>query len=897
MSLGGATEASIWSIYYPVHEVDPESKSIPYGRPLANQRFHVLDADLAPCPVWVTGELYIGGIGLAIGYWRDPEKTDARFILHPETGERLYRTGDWGRYLPDGDIEFLGRDDLQVKVQGHRIEIAEVEAALLSHPVVGSCAVAAVGERGGDKSLVAYLVPRESGETNGVPSHPVGTRQTARRKNGSWTLRTACSSASRNPGCWRRTTATPCCRSPRGPAESLDRLYFAHRRRQAFRRGTTPPRGPHRLARKPLAIHDPRRHLPEISISVGGRTLPCAGLPLCEARWRDGPARWDVLLSSQDARLADRLGRRRLESSIHVPANQQLFDSSAFSVFLVGQLQAIAPMYGTLARDFCLLEAGYIGQLLCTAAPPLEIGLCPIGACRESPVREALELEDSQILLHSFLGGLACPDAVDAARTGGEAPPVMATPIAPLRPPGIGPDRNGASAASAPCRPAAGHSSLIEDVRRFLRGKLPAYMVPTAYVVLDSLPLTGNGKVNRQSLPAPGQARPAPAETALDPATELERGLQTIIRQLTGRPEVGLDDNFFDLGINSLGIVRIHRRICELARKELEIADVFRHSSIRLLAEFLARTGPPCILQPTLQRRESWSDGISVDTADSTYLVEIRGGSQRRPILYFLPDFTGDLAGIYPLVGAVNPDFPCYGLRPRIRPEDDPALWPREWADRYAASILERHPGGPYFFVGHSLGGAFALELAQRLLESGYGPVAVTLLDSRPTGSRHERAVVRNLPLLRLLQTSDASSGSGLQSLMLLLASIERAVQRGDLPPGLDSLAVLQQLSAAECLVGREYGFPVLLLRAETGLPSDVTNDEDDFGWNAHCRGAFDVRLVPGDHSTMLTPPNVSVVADRLEDWLDRIENHRPSSDQPGTEGEGFVAATRSVGL
>lgn len=115
VSLGGATEASIWSILYPIEQVDPTWRSIPYGRPMANQYFYVLNAALEPCPIWVPGQLYIGGIGLALGYWRDEEKTNASFMIHPRTQERLYKTGDLGRYLPDGNIEFLGREDFQVK--------------------------------------------------------------------------------------------------------------------------------------------------------------------------------------------------------------------------------------------------------------------------------------------------------------------------------------------------------------------------------------------------------------------------------------------------------------------------------------------------------------------------------------------------------------------------------------------------------------------------------------------------------------------------------------------------------------------------------------------------------------------------------------------------------------
>ena len=123
ISLGGATEASIWSILYPIETVDPNRKSISYGRPMMNQSFHVLDEALEPRPLWVPGHLFIGGIGLAKGYWRDEEKSGANFIYHPRTGERLYKTGDLGRYLPDGNIEFLGREDFQVKIQGYRVEL------------------------------------------------------------------------------------------------------------------------------------------------------------------------------------------------------------------------------------------------------------------------------------------------------------------------------------------------------------------------------------------------------------------------------------------------------------------------------------------------------------------------------------------------------------------------------------------------------------------------------------------------------------------------------------------------------------------------------------------------------------------------------------------------------
>ncbi len=156
VSLGGATEAAIWSIHHPIEAVDPAWRSIPYGVPLANQTFHVLDHSMRPRPDWVPGELYIGGSGLAEGYLNDPGRTAERFVTHPVTGERLYRTGDLGRYLPDGAIEFLGREDFQVKIRGHRIEPAEIEAALAAHPGVAGCAVVVHGDQPLERRLVGF---------------------------------------------------------------------------------------------------------------------------------------------------------------------------------------------------------------------------------------------------------------------------------------------------------------------------------------------------------------------------------------------------------------------------------------------------------------------------------------------------------------------------------------------------------------------------------------------------------------------------------------------------------------------------------------------------------------------------------------------------------------------
>lgn len=155
-SLGGATEAAIWSVEHPIRPPDTALPSIPYGRALKHQTLEVLDSLGRQCPVGVRGEIHIGGLGLALGYAEDPQRSAERFITHA-SGRRLYRTGDQGRYLSeDGLIEFLGRQDDQVKIRGHRIELAEIDAAWLAHPQLAASTTVLLGERH-ERSLCSFV--------------------------------------------------------------------------------------------------------------------------------------------------------------------------------------------------------------------------------------------------------------------------------------------------------------------------------------------------------------------------------------------------------------------------------------------------------------------------------------------------------------------------------------------------------------------------------------------------------------------------------------------------------------------------------------------------------------------------------------------------------------------
>jgi amino acid adenylation domain-containing protein len=157
----GPTETTIWSTTYPVIKT---GNTISIGRPIANTKIYMVDAELKPVPAGEIGELLIGGDGVARGYWIRPDLTAERFLEIPSLSKhRIYRTGDLARYLPDGNIEFLGRADYQIKLRGYRIEPGEIEATLEQCPGVRQAIVVVRENREGDKRLVAYVVAEATG--------------------------------------------------------------------------------------------------------------------------------------------------------------------------------------------------------------------------------------------------------------------------------------------------------------------------------------------------------------------------------------------------------------------------------------------------------------------------------------------------------------------------------------------------------------------------------------------------------------------------------------------------------------------------------------------------------------------------------------------------------------
>ncbi|HEY1199549.1 MAG TPA: amino acid adenylation domain-containing protein, partial [Niastella sp.] len=159
IALGGATEATVWSNYFPVEEIDVTWRSIPYGKPIQNAAYYILDKNRKVCPIGVKGDLYIGGECLANGYINDKELSAKKFVPDPfRPGGTMYYTGDKARWFEDGNIEFLGREDSQVKIRGYRIELGEIEHQMLKHPGVHTVKVIVRTASGGNNYLSAYYV-------------------------------------------------------------------------------------------------------------------------------------------------------------------------------------------------------------------------------------------------------------------------------------------------------------------------------------------------------------------------------------------------------------------------------------------------------------------------------------------------------------------------------------------------------------------------------------------------------------------------------------------------------------------------------------------------------------------------------------------------------------------
>lgn len=831
VSLGGATEASIWSIWHDIGLVPPAARAIPYGVPLVNQSFHVLNPRLEPCPDWTVGELYIGGIGLAVGYAGDPERTAERFIHHPRSGERLYRTGDIGRYRPDGVIEFLGREDTQVKIRGHRIELSEIEAVLQTHPAVAAAIVVVGGDGLHERSLAAFVEParRSPASDPDTAADLAATVQIAgeaatqgldRELFAQWvdmadrialldilaTLKKA--------GLFRST-------DDRHDFDAvIERTRTAARHHRLLRRwmnaltgegwvSLNPVSGLYRLVAEMPAneqqrcwqrlqtlerqvgygtellryLRESADHLPEL---LRGETDPL------DLLFPQG--RLETAFAAYNDNLVNRCMNRTVCAAARALADE-VRGTEPGRIFRV--LEIGAGVGGTSSDLIPALAAGSVDYLFTDVSPfflneareryasypwvrfglfdlnedywtqGVSAGSWDLIVCanvlhnsRNAPdvMRRlraliapggALAVIEATREIHSLLTSMEFKEGLtgftdlrrdsdqtfltrsqwDEVFVGAGAEMVCAYPA---------PDDLFALAGQTAFVvrfPADRVAVRMADLQDHARVRLPDYMVPTQIEILDALPLSANGKIDRAAL----MRRRASQEPAVKAGGEavrddLEARIATIWATALGRDRIGRDDDFFVAGGDSLLIAQVVGRMRENLPEarawewDRLMREVLRAPTVAAVAVPLrgdgeaasgAETSAPSAASPLV--------GLApppADRDDGIVQVLIHDGSGTltpyRALTPFLTREDGRTAGI---LGLTVVDGASY-----LKTDPDRLIetLAAEYADR-----LIRHGGRRFDLVGFCMGGLLALEVGRVLLEAGVeiGPVTVISSD------------------------------------------------------------------------------------------------------------------------------------------------------------------------
>ncbi|MFI6403196.1 amino acid adenylation domain-containing protein [Streptomyces sp. NPDC050548] len=1004
VSLGGATEASIWSICHPVAAVDPALTSIPYGRPLANQTFRVLDPLMRDCPEHVTGELYIGGAGLALGYLGDAERTAASFVRHPRSGERLYRTGDMGRRTADGAIEFLGRTDGQVKLNGHRVELAEVEVALQTHPAVHAAAAVVRGE-GTGRTLVAFAEPARTGP---APSTDAGLAAAARQR--------AESTARYDESEHGAHVRTMCAALEESALQSITRLFrdsglfseagHGHTAEEIIAACGATPRY-HPLVRRWLTAltqegrlrrdRDTGTYWSLVRVSEESRAAvhecidtlePLVGWGAELIRFhRDCEERLDRLVRGElpvkdllfpEGRLdtAAAAYRDNLISRYNNAAVVEIVRRAARAKAGAGPLRilevgagvggtsaALVPELRDLSVDYHFTDLShfFLNEARETYArhPWVRYGLFDLN---EDYRPQGLAPNSADVVLaanvlHNAvdademlrrLGELAAPGGwlvfVEATRDTRRGMTSMEFNDGLT---GFTDERaehgatfftrrqwldllERAGAETVLCLPAE-DSALAEigqqvfaarfkrdrtpvtpdELRDHLAERLPAYMIPARLEVVDRIPLTANGKVDRALLREWGGAAAAEErEGAGDPpADELERALAGLWAEVLNVPAVGRNANFFALGGDSLLVAQL------VGRMRAQVARAAGIGWDELLRAVLNR--------PTVATLAERLRGGAAGSASP--LVEIDAGPPEAgdvPALVLVHDGTGtidpyraliqELSGRTPIVGLVVDDLDAYLAA-------DPATVIGELADRYA-EVLRTHGYSRVRLVGYCMGGLLATELADRFTRAGGEVTEVSVISSYRVPYRVEDDLLAEYVFARLMRADTVELGypedeSAIRELVAaVVARHGGTVPAGSLtePPVTDlgpaaaealrafkSLAARTQEerlrdvaaampreSAASAAPGhvdrvfravrhslsavarhhpRGYPGPVTLLRqlGEAEVFPGMHHDMAAY-WQHVCTGGLRLVDVPGDHFTCVRPPHAAAVAELL---------------------------------
>ena len=704
----GPTENTTFTTWYEVNDVEANARTIPIGQALSNTDIWVLDRHMQLAPVGVTGELYIGGDGLARDYLRRPELTAEKFVPHPystEPGARLYRTGDLVRWLSDGNIEFLKRMDQQVKIRGFRIEPGEIEAALQEYPAVRDSIVIVREETPGDRHLVAYVVrdpdfqldlnhtpnwqmifndliykqlpprPDETSEFIGWNSSYTGLPIPVQEMH-AWLEDTLAPIRAARPqhvleiGCGTGlllSRLAPQCTRYWATDISQVALDYVGRRVDSAGDELANVSLLHRAADDftniesqsfdAVILNSIVQYFPDVdylrrvlegavaAVSDGGCIFvgDVRSLPLLEA------FHTSVKLLKAEPALSVAQLRRLVQSQM--AQENELLVNPAFFFDLKRHLPQISrieirPKRGRFHNELTRFryqvmihigetashsslswtdwqEEGFtldrLRQLLDSQQPDV-LGMTNVPNARlsfERKLLRSLANEQGERTVGELKSALSLETDVDCGidpedlhALGSELPYAVSISWARHQDDGsfdvlFQRIKDGKAKPVSFPEPAVSDQryannprhetfaqQLVPQLRNWLRARLPAYMTPANFVVLDELPLNANGKVDRRALPEPDAAQYVAEETFIAPRTREEKAIAEIwTEMLDGRP-ISVEANFFDLGGHSLLATRVVSRIREKCGVELPLRLLFDSPTVAALASHLAAAQP-----------------------------------------------------------------------------------------------------------------------------------------------------------------------------------------------------------------------------------------------------------------------------------------------------------------
>lgn len=868
----GPTETTVGVLVYEVGAQLPSTRSgtLPLGRPLPNSRIYIIDEQGEPVPVGVEGEILVAGDGVARGYLNRIDLTETKFVperLSTKRGGRAYRTGDVGRFLPDGNIEFCGRIDDQVKIHGYRIELGEVEGALRAQPGVKDALVLASEDESGDKHLVAYLVPH-------ISQQPL------------WSSKSV----------YVLPDGSPVVHLDKHETEGLheeifvERMYLRHGidiKDEDWIIDAGANIGLFAIFANRLAAN-----LQVISLETDQAALAC--LALNTAAWCTAGKHLTFELSDEGSSTEDSFfsamsgsSKRHEESlsNMFTKAGTEPRQRSSTDDRFAGEIQGLradVPVAKSVS-----VEQRSLHEIVADPRVP-RVDLLRIDVLgneldalhefepdqwakvRQLVIRAAIDFDLNS--LSELLKQHGYEVAVEESRAPSSsrhlfvyASKVSSSSIRSVTSTNL--------PVNISISPADGRMLNPAVLRKRLRELLPQYMIPAGFLLLERFPLTANGKIDRKALPAFVPEEDPVCDAYVAPRDPLEQSLAEIWAKALRVRRVGLHDDFFELGGHSLLAIRITVEIEKHTNVRLPLATLLQAPTIAEVAELL--------------RKEKGNPGFSS-------LVPVRASGSRPP-LYLMHAHGGNVLEYHQLATLLDPDQPVYAFQARGLDGNIPNnLTVEKMAEAYVQELREFQPRGPYFLAGFCFGGVLALEIAQQLRDAGEQvPLVIMIQTLHPAAFRPnsdisaiQRMWYRVSKRLDLEWENLSYSGGqyiwdrcySIWQLMLTRAAIARDRKNGRNEGDLSRLSHLyvsealgfEHNEAYRKYAPRPYDGDVLLFRASKQLLSRAVDAY--LGWKPSITGVLDITEVPGHQQNLMLEPNVRLVAGELSNRLKKSQ-------------------------